>query len=97
MFGFSRELALSLIRSMTMLELDELDELVQSALCELTNIACGNAATALAGQGLHCDIRPPVVLRSAELGAGAAVCVETSQGALDVAVCREVPAGQRPA
>lgn len=92
-FGFSRELALSLIRSMTMMELDELDELVQSALCELTNIACGNAATALAGRGLHCDIRPPVLTREAPCGgAPDAVWVETGAGGLTVALCLDSPA-----
>ena len=60
-FGYSKELALGLLASMTGMELTELDELVQSALCELTNISCGNAATALVGRGLTCDIKPPVV------------------------------------
>ena len=50
-FGFSKELALNLIQAMTGMELTELDELVQSALCELTNISCGNAATALVKRG----------------------------------------------
>ncbi|MGI6256170.1 MAG: bacteriohemerythrin [Acutalibacter sp.] len=66
--GFPKELALYLIHSMTMMELQELDELVQSALCELTNISCGNAATALANRGLACDIKPPVVSRRIAAG-----------------------------
>ena len=60
-FGYSKELALHLLQTMTGMELTELDELVQSALCELTNISCGNAATALVKRGLQCDIRPPVM------------------------------------
>ena len=42
-FGFSKELALHLLQTMTGMELTEVDELVQSALCELTNISCCNA------------------------------------------------------
>lgn len=67
-FGFSKDLALYLIHSMTMMELDEIDELVQSALCELTNISCGNAATVLVGQGLNCDIKPPVISQKVSSG-----------------------------
>ena len=91
--GFSQELALYLVRAMTMMELSEVDELVQSALCELTNISCGNAATALAGRGLHCDIRPPVLTREAPCGgAPDAVWVETGAGGLTVALCLDSPA-----
>lgn len=64
-FGFSQTLALRLVEAMTMMALDQVDELVESALCELTNIACGNGATALVKRGLACDIRPPVLSRSA--------------------------------
>lgn len=60
-FGFSTELALHLLQAMTGMELTEVDELVQSALCELTNISCGNAATAIVKRGMQCDIKPPIV------------------------------------
>lgn len=84
-FGFSRELALNLIRAMTMMELDELDELVQSALCELTNISCGNAATALTKRGLTCDIKPPTVSQTgASSDGGSAVSIHTAAGGLEV-------------
>lgn len=84
-FGFSRELALHLLQTMTGMELTEIDELVQSALCELTNISCGNTATALTERGLQCDIKPPVV--SQELvwdGTGSGVHVDTAFGGLEI-------------
>lgn len=86
-FGFSKGLALNLLQTMTGMELTELDELVQSALCELTNISCGNAATALTKRGLQCDIKPPVVSREFigdEHGTG--VRIDTAYGWLEVGV-----------
>lgn len=94
-FGFSKELALSLLQTMTGMELTDLDELVQSALCELTNISCGNAATALAGRGLKCDIRPPVVSKTPVPGAGGSgVRMDTASGCLEIGMFVGEPARQ---
>ena len=38
---------------MTGMELTEVDELVQSALCELTNISCCNAGGVATGKAIH--------------------------------------------
>lgn len=84
-FGFSKDLALNLLQTMTGMELTELDELVQSALCELTNISCGNAATALVHRGLQCDIKPPVVSADCACGADASgICISTAAGSLGI-------------
>lgn len=86
-FGFSKELALHLLESMTGMELTEVDELVQSALCELTNISCGNAATALTKRGLQCDIKPPVL--SNEFpgeNTGSGIRIDTAFGPMEVGV-----------
>ena len=94
-FGFSRELALNLVRAMTMMELNEVDELVQSALFELTNISCGNAASALTRRGLRCDITPPIL--SKRVGAGTdvpGVCLDTGAGRLELFVLLDDPAQQ---
>lgn len=86
-FGYSKELALNLLQSMTGMELTEMDELVQSALCELTNITCGNAASALVKRGLACDIKPPVVSRDVPKDVhGNAVHIDTDAGWLGVDV-----------
>lgn len=85
--AFSRELALNLLRAMTGMELTELDEMVQSALCELTNISCGNAATALVQRGLKCDITTPQVVSDDAVGADeSGVCVDTALGGLEIGV-----------
>lgn len=86
-FGFSQELALQLLESMTGMEVTQVDELVQSALCELTNIACGNAATALVKRGLQCDIKPPVIGQDMEDSANTAgTRIDTGSGWLDIDV-----------
>lgn len=86
-FGFSKELALNLLQTMTGMELTEMDELVQSALCELTNISCGNAATALVQRGLKCDIKPPVVSEAFTGGAnGTGELIDTDSGWLEVGI-----------
>lgn len=82
-FGFSKELALGLVKAMTMMELDQVDELVESALCEVTNIACGNGATALVKRGLACDIRTPELSRTAaDWKKGVEVTLDTDEGNL---------------
>lgn len=86
-YGYSKELALHLLQTMTGMELTELDELVQSALCELTNISCGNAATALVKRGLQCDIKPPVLSSNFTWeGSGSGVRMETAAGWLEVGI-----------
>lgn len=86
-FGFSKELALNLLQTMTGMELTELDELVQSALCELTNIACGNAATALVKRGLQCDIKPPEICGELSCNADeTGVRIDTAAGWMEVGV-----------
>lgn len=95
-FGFSKELALGLVEAMTMMTLDQVDELVESALCEVTNIACGNSATALVQQGLPCDIRPPVLSRSVDSQEnGLGVVLDTAAGRLQVGLFLEDAAQQR--
>ncbi len=91
-FGYSKEVALGLVRSMTMMEPDGVDELVLSALCELTNISCGNAATALTQRGLQCDIKPPVVMEDMERNTDApGVSMDTGSGRMEVAVLLDDP------
>ena len=86
-FGFSKELALNLLQAMIGMELTEVDELVQSALCELTNISCGNAATALVKRGLQCDIKTPEISREFTCDAdGTGTRIDTPAGSLGIGV-----------
>lgn len=93
-FGFSKQLALHLLETMTGMELSEVDELVQSALCELTNISCGNTATALVKRGLQCDIKTPVISTDpVSQAGGTGVRLDTDSGWMEIGIyCEEQPA-----
>lgn len=94
-FGFSKELAFHLLETMTGMELTELDELVQSALCELTNISCGNAATALVKRGLQCDIKTPEISMDAPCDANeTGIRIDTDSGWLGIGMLAEDSARQ---
>lgn len=58
-FGFSNKLAMKIIEIMTLIEMENIDEVVCSALAEITNIISGNACTSLSNIGINCDITPP--------------------------------------
>ena len=89
-FGFSKELAFKLIEIMTFVEPAEIDELVCSALAELSNIPCGNAATALTEHGKVCDIKTPVVTAEPPCGLIDGMVLQTNVGGLEIVVQMEV-------
>ena len=89
-FGFSKELAFKLIEIMTFVEPAEIDELVCSALAELSNITCGNAATALTEHGKVCDIKTPVVTAEPPCGLIDGMMLQTNAGELEIVVQMEV-------
>ena len=86
-FAFSKELSLNLIRILTSMELEEADEMVRSALCEITNISCGKASIELAEKGVNCDIKTPVILDNSlsetEING---MFIDTGSGGLEVMV-----------
>ena len=85
-FGFSKELAFQLIKIMTFVKPAEIDELVCSALAELSNITCGNAATALTEHGKVCDIKTPVVTVEPPCGSIDGMMLQTTVGELEIVV-----------
>ncbi len=89
-FGFSKELAFKLIEIMTFVEPAEIDELVCSALAELSNITCGNAATALTEHGKVCDIKTPVVTAEPPCGLIDGMVLQTNVGGLEIVGQMEV-------
>lgn len=44
-----------------------LDDMASSALCELSNMVLGNAATLFSSQGIAMDITPPIAMRGENL------------------------------
>ncbi len=43
------------------------DQLAASAIAELGNMISGNSVTLLAGQGYHCDITPPTIVKGSNV------------------------------
>ncbi len=58
---FPSPAALKIASQMCMMELSQLDELAQSALCELCNMIMGNTATLYSLGGISIDITPPTL------------------------------------
>lgn len=60
---FPKSAALAIASKMCMTELTEMDELSQSAICELCNMIMGNTATLFSQAGTQIDITPPTVCK----------------------------------
>ena len=61
--GMSYKTVKSIASQMLMYEVDEIDFMAQSAICELKNIIVGTASTNLSVNGYRCNITPPLFLR----------------------------------
>lgn len=87
-FCFSNKLAFNLINSMTFMEVNQVDELVCSALAEVSNISSGNAATYMTKKGVACDITTPLVFKEKQdsFGLLKGILIQTGMGNLSVAV-----------
>ena len=62
MFTFSKELAFNLIKTMTGMDISEVDELMYSALCEMSNIISGSASIRIYSSGKDIDIKTPQII-----------------------------------
>lgn len=60
--GMSTETAKKIISQMLFMEVKEIDEMGESAICELKNIIVGTASTNLSLTGYKCLITPPLFL-----------------------------------
>lgn len=58
---FSEATALKIASQMCMMELSAMDEIAQSAICELCNMIMGNTATLFFQNGIQIDITPPTL------------------------------------
>lgn len=63
MIAFDNEIACDIASRMCMMPITQMDELSQSAICELGNMIMGNAATVFSTQGTLIDITPPTLIR----------------------------------
>ena len=58
---FNEAVALDVASKMCMMPLEEMNELAQSAVCELGNMILGNTATVFSTKGIGIDITPPTI------------------------------------
>lgn len=61
MLAFPKNVACDVASKMCMMPITELDEISKSAICELTNMIMGNAATIFSTKGIGIDITPPTM------------------------------------
>lgn len=62
MYGFSKAFATGTLSAMTMMNIEDIDELVCSAMAEISNIISGRTTILLEQQGYSCDITTPKLL-----------------------------------
>ncbi|TCL62105.1 chemotaxis protein CheX [Hydrogenispora ethanolica] len=65
--GMSMPTAKNIASQMLMTQVEIIDEMGKSALCELKNIIVGTASTNLSLNGYHCNITPPLFLMTQEI------------------------------
>ena len=63
MLAFDDSAACDVAGKMMMMPVEQLDEIATSAICELTNMIMGNAATLFSVKGIGVDITPPTVCK----------------------------------
>ncbi|WP_313758649.1 chemotaxis protein CheX [Tissierella sp.] len=62
LFSFTKDMTLEMVKIMSGMEMDEIDNFVSSALGEVANIVGGNAVTNLTNHNYICDIAPPQII-----------------------------------
>lgn len=89
--GMSKETAIKIISQMLFTEATEIDQMGQSALCELKNIIVGTASSNLAEHGYQCNITPPLFLMNHEvpdflkhIQTALAIPIKTPFGSIDI-------------
>ncbi|WP_168735818.1 chemotaxis protein CheX [Cohnella fermenti] len=96
--GMSQKDALKIVSGMMGgAEVPELNEMALSAISELANMICGNAAIHLSQEGVTLDISPPTIITGNALGVVAArlkttsipICMDGLDG-LEICVALEV-------
>ncbi|HEX3045461.1 MAG TPA: chemotaxis protein CheX [Bacillota bacterium] len=60
--GMTNETARKVISQMLFTEVQEIDQMGESAICELKNIIVGTASTNLSLKGFRCNITPPLFI-----------------------------------
>lgn len=82
-YRFPHQTSLEIVKIMSSMEFDKVDDFVISAMSELSNIISGNVLSILSDQDLTCDILPP------RLG----LPEKTREYKIETASCLLTPAG----
>ncbi|MDF2568076.1 MAG: hypothetical protein K0R90_1532 [Oscillospiraceae bacterium] len=61
-YRFPKETTLEMVKIMSGMEFDQIDDFVTSAMGEIANIISGNALIGLSEQEVTCDILPPQII-----------------------------------
>ncbi|WP_058301886.1 chemotaxis protein CheX [Gorillibacterium timonense] len=89
-FCFPESMTLEMVRILSGMEMDALDDFVSSAMSEIVNIISGNAVTGLSENHYTCDILPPVVKVSDQplqsTASGKVIPLKTVIGPMEVEV-----------
>ncbi len=91
-YHFPSETALEMVKIMSGMDFDAVDDFVMSAIGEIANIISGKALVFLSEQNVVCDITPPkVVSLDSELScdvstASSSTCIVTDIGAVGLAI-----------
>lgn len=95
-YCFPESMTLEIVRILSGMEMNELDDFVASAITEVVNIISGNAMTGLFEHQVQCDIQPPSIEVAATCThrnkSGKVLMLETSIGQLlvDVQLVKKV-------
>lgn len=85
-FRFPETTVLNIVKTLSGMEITNVDDFAMSAVGEISNIISGNAATNLSGQQLKCDIKAPQITienESAATDDNLTIFLQTNAGSLD--------------
>lgn len=63
LYRFPKDTTLEIVKMMSGMEFNEIDEFVTSAIGEIANIISGNAMTDMSKKEITCDILPPKIVK----------------------------------
>jgi chemotaxis protein CheX len=89
--GMDENTAKAIISQMLMTEVKEIDQMGESAICELKNIIVGTASTNLSLVGYRCNITPPLLITGGNIPeflkhvhTALAIPIKTPFGSVDI-------------
>jgi len=86
-FSFPKETVRNLVKALTSMEIDVIDDMAFSVLAEIANIVSGNAVSIISSHGKDCHIEPPEIVHSNDvIKFGEGAFLDTNHGKIGVTV-----------